>query len=195
MRFFLLLRDIAKYFIYISEQFRARMFYIERGHGTSISLSARLDIVPRLFAKFKNSVYTFTVGEGCFIEQRVAVNTWHGPVTLSKGCSLGIDTICVGPITIDEGTVIAQGVYIFGENRSIDTEGVKTADTVEVKPVTIGKGVWIGAGARIMPGVIIGDGSVIAAGAVVTKEVPAYTLMAGVPAKVIKSLNSTEAEG
>lgn len=171
------------------------MFYIERGLGTSISLSARLDIVPRLFAKFKNSVYTFTVGEGCIIEQRVAVNTWHGPVTLSKGCSLGIDTICVGPITIDEGTVIAQGVYIFGENRSIDTEGVKTADTVEVKPINIGKGVWIGAGARIMPGVAIGDGSIIAAGAIVTKEVPAYTLMAGVPAKAIKSLNSTEAKG
>ena len=194
MRVLLLLRDILKHFLYISEQFRARAFYIERGQGTSIALSARLDIVPRLFAKFKNKVFPFVVGEGCIIEQRVAINTWHGPVTLSRGCSLGIDTVCVGPITIDEGTVVAQGVYIYGENRSVDTEGVKTADTVEVKPVTIGKGVWIGAGVRIMPGVIIGDGSVIAAGAVVTREVPAYTLMAGVPAKAIKSLNSTEAE-
>lgn len=186
---------MIKHFLYIFEQFRARTFYIERGHGTSISLSARLDIVPRLFAKFKNNAYPFTVGEGCIIEQRVAVNTWHGPVLLSKGCSLGIDTVCVGPINIDEGTVIAQGVYIYGENRSVDTAGVKTADTVEIKPVNIGKGVWVGAGARIMPGVVIGDGSVIAAGAVVTRDVPAYTLMAGVPAKAIKSLNSTEVVG
>ena len=195
MRVLLLLRNIIKYFLYISEQFRARAFYIERALGTSIALSARLDIVPRLFAKFKNKVFPFVVGEGCIIDQRVAINTWRGPVTLSRGCSLGIDTVCVGPTTIDEGTVVAQGVYIYSDNRSVDTEGVKTADTVEVKPLTIGKGVWIGAGARIMPSVIIGDGSIIAAGAVVTREVPAHTLMAGVPAKAIKSLNNIEAVG
>lgn len=59
-------------------------------------------------------------------------------------------------------------------------QGMRTA------PVTIGNDVWIGMRSIIMPGVNIGDGSVIGAGAVVTKDVPAYAIVGGVPAKVIK---------
>jgi phosphonate metabolism protein (transferase hexapeptide repeat family) len=54
------------------------------------------------------------------------------------------------------------------------------------KPVTIGNDVWIGHGAVIMPGITIGDGAVIGANAVVTKDVPAYTVVGGVPARVIR---------
>ena len=53
-------------------------------------------------------------------------------------------------------------------------------------PIVIGNHVWIGARAIILKGVIIGDGAIIAAGAVVTHDVPAYTLAGGVPAKVIR---------
>lgn len=56
-------------------------------------------------------------------------------------------------------------------------------------PVKIEKGTWVGAGAIILPGVIIGECSIIAAGAVVTKDVPPYTMVAGVPAKTIKNLS------
>ena len=56
----------------------------------------------------------------------------------------------------------------------------------KAQPITIGKHVWIGQNAMILKGVNIGDGAVIAAGAVVTKDVPAGCLAAGVPAKVIK---------
>lgn len=55
-------------------------------------------------------------------------------------------------------------------------------------PVVIGNGVWIGANVTILGGVNIGDGAVVAAGAVVTKDVPAKTLVGGVPAKIIKQL-------
>ncbi|MEX6506682.1 DapH/DapD/GlmU-related protein [Jiella sp. M17.18] len=54
------------------------------------------------------------------------------------------------------------------------------------KPVTIGNDVWIGHGAVILPGVTVGDGAVIGANAVVTKDVPRYTIVAGVPAKPIR---------
>lgn len=53
-------------------------------------------------------------------------------------------------------------------------------------PVTIEDNVWIGANVTILPGVVVGRGSVIAAGSVVTKSVPPNSLVAGVPAKVIK---------
>ncbi len=56
-------------------------------------------------------------------------------------------------------------------------------------PIRIGKKVWIGANATVVPGVSIGDGAVIAAGAVVTKDVPARTVVAGVPAKVVKEIS------
>ena len=56
------------------------------------------------------------------------------------------------------------------------------------RPVTIGSNVWIGAAATILPGVTIGDNAVIAAGAVVSRDVPADTLAAGVPARVLKRL-------
>lgn len=55
--------------------------------------------------------------------------------------------------------------------------------------VTIGNSVWIGGGAIILPGVSIGEGAVVAAGAVVTKDVPASVVVAGNPAKVIKTLD------
>ena len=55
--------------------------------------------------------------------------------------------------------------------------------------VTLGKNVWVGAHATILPGVTVGDNAVIAAGAVVTKDVPANTVVAGVPAKIIKTID------
>jgi acetyltransferase-like isoleucine patch superfamily enzyme len=53
----------------------------------------------------------------------------------------------------------------------------------------IGKNVWIGSNATILPGVTIGDGSIVAAGAVVTKDVPPNTVVGGVPARIIKTVN------
>lgn len=58
---------------------------------------------------------------------------------------------------------------------------------VPEQPVEIGNNVWIGVGATILKGVTIGDGAIIAAGSVVTKDIPARCLAAGVPAKVIKT--------
>ena len=59
-------------------------------------------------------------------------------------------------------------------------------------PVTIKKGVWIGAGAIILPGVTIGEYAVIGAGATVTKDVPAYTVVVGVPARIVKTFDKQE---
>jgi acetyltransferase-like isoleucine patch superfamily enzyme len=56
-------------------------------------------------------------------------------------------------------------------------------------PIKLGKNVWIGSNATILSGVTIGDWAVVAAGAVVTKDVPPYTIVGGVPAKIIKRVN------
>ena len=59
-------------------------------------------------------------------------------------------------------------------------------------PITIGKNVWIGSNVTILQGVTIGEWAVVAAGAVVTKDVPPYTVVGGIPAKVIKKVGESE---
>ena len=77
---------------------------------------------------------------------------------------------------------------IFSENHNFDKLDVpiKNQGVTKLKTV-IGNDVWIGANVSIMAGVNIGDGCVIAAGAVVTKDIPAHSIVGGVPAKVIKN--------
>ncbi|WP_430489187.1 DapH/DapD/GlmU-related protein [Rossellomorea marisflavi] len=90
-----------------------------------------------------------------------------------------------GGIHIGDCSLIGMNVNIATLNHGLD---MKTRNTTYASPVTIGKNVWIGSGATILPGVTIGDRAVVAAGAVVTKDVPEGTVVAGVPAKVVKTI-------
>jgi acetyltransferase-like isoleucine patch superfamily enzyme len=90
-----------------------------------------------------------------------------------------------GGIFVGNGSLIGMNVTISTLNHGLSTE---TRNTTYPFPVKIGENVWVGSSASILPGVTIGDNAVVAAGAVVTKDVPENTIVAGVPAKVIKKL-------
>ncbi len=92
-----------------------------------------------------------------------------------------------GGITIGDGTLIGHNVVLATLNHELDP---KKRSTVHPAPIVIGKNVWIGANVTVVPGVTIGDGAVIAAGAVVTKDVPSNVVVGGVPAKIIKKIES-----
>ena len=94
-----------------------------------------------------------------------------------------------GGIFIDDGALIGHGVVLATLNHDMDPE---KRQALHPAPIHIGKGVWIGANATVTPGVTIGDNAVVAAGAVVTKDVPADTIVGGVPAKVIKEIDLEE---
>lgn len=90
-----------------------------------------------------------------------------------------------GGIELGDGCMIGHQVVIATLNHDLMPE--RRASMIPAK-VTLGRNVWVGAHATILPGVTIGDNSVVAAGAVVTKDVPANCVAAGVPARVVKRL-------
>ncbi len=88
-------------------------------------------------------------------------------------------------ITIGNNTIIGPGSFITSDNHGIKKEMlIREQEGVE-KDIVIGSDVWLGAYSIVLPGVEIGNGAVIAAGSVVTKNVPSYTIVGGVPAKPI----------
>ena len=106
-------------------------------------------------------------------------------LTLGRGVfiNLGCRFQDTGGITIGDGTLIGHGSTLTTLNHDVDP--ARRADMIPA-PIRIGRKVWIGAAVTIVPGVTIGDGAIVGAGAVVTKDVPANSIVAGVPAKLIR---------
>lgn len=91
------------------------------------------------------------------------------------------------PVTIGDNVMIGPNTSIITVNHPLTPAG-RRAHLATCKPVTIGNDVWLAAGVTVLPGVTIGNNVVVAAGAVVTHDVPSNTLVAGVPARPIRSL-------
>ncbi|MEO8414319.1 MAG: DapH/DapD/GlmU-related protein [Ginsengibacter sp.] len=92
----------------------------------------------------------------------------------------------LGGITIDENVLIGPKVSLLTEGHPIEPAN---RHSLTVGHIHIKKNTWIGAGATILQGVTIGENAVVAAGAVVSKDVPDNTIVGGIPAKFIKSIN------
>ena len=154
--------------------------YQHRGKHSVIHRSVRMDTPP--YRKF-------SLGDYSVIESYSCINNAVGDVIIGDHTRVGLHNTIIGPVTIGHHVNLAQGItvtalnHVFSDTgKRIDEQGITTA------PVVIEDDIWIGANAVILPGVKIGNHSVVAAGAVVTKDVPPHTLVAGVPAKVIKQL-------
>jgi maltose O-acetyltransferase len=98
---------------------------------------------------------------------------------INADCSLD----CRGGISIGDNVSISKAVNIITADHDLNSPQFEGRQ----KPVIIEDYVWIGTRAMILPGCTIGKGAVVAAGAVVTKNVPAFSVIAGVPARIIKS--------
>ena len=154
--------------------------YQHRGKHSVIHRSARMDTPP---------YRVFSLGDYSVIESFACINNAVGDVIIGDHTRIGLHNTIIGPVDIGNHVNLAQGITVtalnhnFSDtNKRIDEQGVST------NPVTIEDDVWIGANAVILPGVTIGEHCVVAAGAVVTKDVPPHSLVAGVPAKVIKKI-------
>jgi acetyltransferase-like isoleucine patch superfamily enzyme len=92
----------------------------------------------------------------------------------------------LGGITIENDVQIGPKVSLITENHPLNPS---TRKSLDLKSILIKRNAWIGAGAIILPGVIIGENAVVAAGAVVNKDVPANTVVGGIPAKIIRVID------
>ena len=119
----------------------------------------------------RNPLMTVAHACGVHIGRNVFINS--GAVLMARG-----------GITIEDDVQIAANVQILTNNHDPYHREILTC-----KPVLICKGAWIGAGASIMPGVRVGKYAIVGASAVVTKDVPDYAVVVGMPAKVIKELD------
>lgn len=113
--------------------------------------------------------------KGLVLKERVAVG-WFAELDARGG------------ILVDHDTNISSHVKLITGSHDIDDSDY----TADFQPIKVGHHCWIGTGAIILQGVTIGDGAVVAAGAVVTKDVPPYTVVGGVPAKTIRSRTVTD---
>lgn len=109
---------------------------------------------------------------------------------LQVGCDVDFATACTvttdGGVVIGDRVLIGYGAKILSRNHVIPESRGRIFGAGHVSgPVEIGNDVWLGAQALVLPGVSIGEGAVVAAGSVVTKSVPAFAIVAGVPAKII----------
>lgn len=154
--------------------------YQHRGKHSVIHCSVRMDTPP--YRKF-------SLGDYSVVESFACINNAVGDVVIGNHTRIGLYNTVIGPVKIGHHVNMAQGVTITALNhnfkdadRRIDEQGISTA------PVIIGDDIWIGANAVVLPGVTIGDHSVVAAGAVVTKDVPSRSLVAGVPARIINQI-------
>ena len=154
--------------------------YQHRGRHSVIHHSARMDTPP--YRKF-------SLGDYSIIESFACINNAVGDVMIGDHTRIGLHNTIIGPVLIGSHVNLAQGITVTALNHNfedfekrIDEQGVSTSTVI------IEDDIWIGANAVVLPGVTIGHHSVVAAGAVVTKDVPPHSLVAGVPAKIIKQI-------
>jgi acetyltransferase-like isoleucine patch superfamily enzyme len=102
-------------------------------------------------------------------------------VFINHGCTF----LDLGGIVIEDEVLVGPKVSLITENHPVRPEDRKMLD---LKRIVLKRNCWIGANSVILPGVTVGENSVVAAGSVVTKDVPADTVVAGVPARVIKKV-------
>ena len=116
--------------------------------------------------------------------RKTLISGW-GPIRIGDRVFVNCGTVLISVrgITVGDDVALANEVYVMDSN----SHGVEGRPHVEA-PVTIGDGTWVGARAMILPGVTIGKRVVVAAGSVVTRDVPDDVLVAGNPARVVRSL-------
>lgn len=155
-------------------------------------------VILEQFVGLSASGGQITIGDDCELRCFARLEAHDGEIRLGNRSSVnpfcllsGFGGLDIGAdVRIGSHCVILSSTHRFGDHRrTIREQGVERQRTV------IEDDVWLGTGVTVLGGVSIGRGSVVAAGAVVTKAVPAMSIVAGVPARVIRQRTSADVSG
>lgn len=157
-------------------------FYHTMGKCVNICRRTRMDILP---------FHSFSVGDYTTIEDFSTINNGVGGVQIGRNTRVGMSNVIIGPVTIGNNVIMAQNIVISALNHNYKNIEIPISLQGEtVIPIIIEDDCWIGANVVITAGITIGKHCVIGAGTVVTKNIPAFCVAVGNPARVIKKYNS-----
>jgi len=157
-------------------------FIHHKGKGAKVRSRTRMDVFP---------FNTFSLGTRSVIEDFCTVNNGVGEVIIGDRTIIGMGNTVIGPVKIGNDVMFAQNIVVSGMNHGYEDVNVPPSIQKEIcKQITIADDVWIGANSVITAGVNIGKHSVVGAGSVVTKDIPAFCIAVGNPAKIIKRYNT-----
>lgn len=156
------------------------------------SIAPSVKLAPGVkLSKFIN-LYGCEIGEdtkiGAFVE--IQKNA-----TVGKNCKVSSHTFICEGVTIEDNVFIGHGVTFINDSypRATTADGqLQTEQDWKVERTVVKKGASIGSGTTILANIVIGENAIVGAGSVVTREVPPNTIVAGNPARVLRSINPNE---
>ena len=138
------------------------------------------------------NLYGCEIGDGTKIGAFVEVQK---NASIGKNCKISSHTFVCEGVTIEDNVFIGHGVMFINDSypRAANDDGsLQTEEDWKVETTRICKGASLGSGVTVLANVTVGQGALVGAGSVVTRDVPAYTIVAGNPAKVLRKVNSQE---
>ncbi|MBC8389146.1 MAG: acyltransferase [Actinobacteria bacterium] len=162
---------------------------IRHPHKISIEDDVVIDDYCVLDAKGLNNNGIY-ISKNVFVGRGSILSCKNGDIILEKNVNIGFNSeiFSGSKVVVGENTLIAAYVYIIGGGHDYSRVDIPISE--QEKPshgIKIEKNCWIGAGAEVFDNVTIGEDTIIGAGAVVSKDIPAFSIAAGVPARVAKS--------
>ena len=152
-----------------------------KGKHTVIRRMTRMDILP--FNKFH-------IGDDSTVEDFTTINNGVGDVYIGDRTRIGLGCTLIGPVKVGNDVRIAQNVVLSGLNHKYEDDSVPISEQgVTTNTIIVEDETWIAANCVVLPGVTIGKHAVVSAGSIVRRNVPAYSVVSGNPAKVIKKRN------
>ncbi len=142
-------------------------------------------------------IFDFVNLYGCSIDDNTKIGTFveiQKNASIGKNCKISSHTFICEGVYIEDNVFIGHNVTFINDKhpRSVNEDGtMQTESNWEVIETFVKKGASIGSSSTILCGVTIGENAIVGAGAVVTKDIPPSTIVAGVPAKVIKEITAT----